>query len=359
MKPHSLILILPLVLILCGCEKRPQENTEEEVPVEKKRIQVIEKEREDRVDILIEGSLFTSYIYPESIKKPALFPVHTSSGITVTRGFPLESLPWERVDHPHHVGIWLNHGDVNDLDFWNHSDSIPPDQRMHYGTIRHRSVKKTKNGDDRGYLEVTSVWERPDGRKLIDENTKFYFGGRDQVRIIDRITSLTAADLDVLFKDSKEGMMAIRVIRELEQPASETLEILDENLKPVLINPENDKRSNGLYESSEGLKGDDVWGTRARWVRLGTSYQGKPLGVVMMDHPGNPNYPAHWHARGYGLFAVNPFGSKAYTDGRETFNFFLPQGETVVLKYRIYIYEGFEPNPDEINEEYETFISTY
>lgn len=361
MKTFRILLPLSIMmaLFLGSCNNKPRNVEEEDQNRERDRIQVIDKEVENRVDILIDGSLFTSYIHPASIKKPVLYPVNTASGIAITRGYPLDPKPWERVDHPHHVGIWLNHGDVNDLDFWNNSDSVPVDQRMHYGTIYHQSVKSTKNGRDQGYLETSAEWKRPDGRTLIHENSKFYFSGQDHVRIIDRVTTLTATDLDVLFKDSKEGVMAIRVIRELEQPASETLELLNENLMPVKVKPEDDQRSAGHYVSSEGLEGDDVWGSRARWVKLGSEYQGKPIGIIIMDHPENPNHPTHWHARGYGLFAANPFGSKMFTDGHETFNFFLSKGLSVTLKYRIYIYDGIVPGDAEINKIYDAFVSTY
>ena len=30
-------------------------------------------------------------------------------GTTVTRGFPFQTLPGERVDHPHHAGLWFNY----------------------------------------------------------------------------------------------------------------------------------------------------------------------------------------------------------------------------------------------------------
>src|SRR3954468_22924294 len=78
-----------------------------------------------RVDITIDGKPFTSYIWPSTLKKPVLYPIRTANGNLVTRGFPLDPRPGERVDHPHHVGVWLNHGNVNGLDFWNNSDAIP------------------------------------------------------------------------------------------------------------------------------------------------------------------------------------------------------------------------------------------
>src|SRR6266478_1197004 len=72
-----------------------------------------------RVDVTVDGKPFTSYVWPTTLKKPVLYPIRTAEGTVVTRGFPLEPRPGERVDHPHHVGLWLNHGDVNGFDFWN------------------------------------------------------------------------------------------------------------------------------------------------------------------------------------------------------------------------------------------------
>jgi len=81
------------------------------------RIQVVPKEGDRRVDIIIDGKPFTSYIWPTTLKKPTLFPLRSANGTLETRGYPLEPRTNERVDHPHHVGLWLNHGDVNGLDF--------------------------------------------------------------------------------------------------------------------------------------------------------------------------------------------------------------------------------------------------
>ena len=57
-----------------------------------------------RVDVLIDGRPFTSYIYPASLEKPVLYPIRSARGTLVTRGYPLEPRPGERTDHPHHVG---------------------------------------------------------------------------------------------------------------------------------------------------------------------------------------------------------------------------------------------------------------
>ncbi len=57
----------------------------------------------------------------------------------------------------------------------------------------------------------------------------------------------------------------------------------------------------------------------------------------MIDHPKNVGYPAYWHARGYGLFAVNPLGMKTLSNGKETLNFKLKKGESTTFRYRLVI----------------------
>ncbi len=91
-----------------------------------------------------------------------LYPIRTAAGTLVTRGFPLDPRPRERFDHPHHVGLWFNHGDVNGLDFWNNSYDIPADRAPKMGTIHHKRVIEAKGGADRGELAVEMEWDTAD-----------------------------------------------------------------------------------------------------------------------------------------------------------------------------------------------------
>src|SRR6185436_2774737 len=165
---------------------------------------VVPNEAAHRVDVTVDGKPFTSYIWPTTLKKPVLYPIRTATGTLVTRGYPLEPRKGERVDHPHHVGLWFNHGDVNGLDFWNNSDDIEAERRPKMGTIVHRRVVETKNGSDRGELKVESDWMTPDNVTLIREETQFVFSGTKDPRTIERITHLTARDRRVVFRDNKE-----------------------------------------------------------------------------------------------------------------------------------------------------------
>ncbi len=158
---------------------------------------------DQKIDVMIGGKLFTTYQYPSNMEKPYLWPVYSPNGSDVTRGFPLASRPKERVDHPHHIGIWFNHGDVNGLDFWNNSSAIPADRKDRYGHIVVKEVKKAKNGK-KGTLEVVSEWKDNKGNTLLVENVKYIFSGNNTSYTIDHISTLTAASGTVTFTDNKE-----------------------------------------------------------------------------------------------------------------------------------------------------------
>ncbi|RYG06540.1 MAG: hypothetical protein EOO02_00270, partial [Chitinophagaceae bacterium] len=64
---------------------------------------IVQNAKDKRVDITIDGQPFTSYIYPDSLMKSVLYPLHTSKGTLITRGWPMDPRSGERIDHPHHV----------------------------------------------------------------------------------------------------------------------------------------------------------------------------------------------------------------------------------------------------------------
>ena len=151
-------------------------------------------EAERRVDITIGGKPFTSYIWPERVKKPVLDPIRSASGTQVTRGWPLNPRPGERADHPHHVGLWFNYESVNGIDFWNNSDAIKPQDAPKMGTIVHRRIVSARSGDARGELVTESDWVLPGGKTLMRERTQFFFSGDETTRTIERIATLTALE---------------------------------------------------------------------------------------------------------------------------------------------------------------------
>src|SRR5439155_15921459 len=87
----SLLLVIAAVFLTClvFAERRPSDG-----------VTVSVNEQARRVDISIDGQPFSSYIWPTTLKKPVLYPLRTAKGTIVTRGFPLEQRPGERIDPP-------------------------------------------------------------------------------------------------------------------------------------------------------------------------------------------------------------------------------------------------------------------
>lgn len=323
------------------------------------RIRIVPKEAEHRVDVFIDDQPFTAYIWPDTLKKPVLYPLRTAKGTVVTRGYPLEPRPGERVDHPHHAGLWLNYENVNGLDFWNNSDAIKPQDREKMGAIHHRSVVSAKGGADSGELETEADWTASNGKVLLREHTRFVFRGGPGFRSVDRITTLRALDEKVVFKDEKDGMLGLRVTRALEMPSTKPEVFADASGRPTKVAQMDNTGVNGTYLTSEGKKGDDAWGTRGRWCILFGNVDNEPVTIAILDHPKNPGFPTYWHARGYGLFAANPLGQKIFTNGKEpALNFTLQPKQSATFRYRVLILSEIAPATD-AEAAYKEFVAAY
>ncbi len=346
---NTMLVMALAFLFACTSGQQGQQEQEEE---ESSKFELVKKTSEEKVDVLIDGELFTSYIWPANIKKPSLWPLISQGGNELTRQFPFKQKEGERVDHPHHVGLWLNYGDVNGLDFWNNSDSIDADKLSEYGIVKHVEVLSAEGGDE-GTLKTQSDWLTMDGKKLLNDETTFTFKVEDGVRIIDRKTTLTAQSEGVSFNDNKEGMIAIRMARELELPQEGSIVLSDAKGNLTKVESPDNASVTGDYLSSEGITGGDVWGKRAEWMKLSGKINGEDVALVIYDTKDNVGYPTYWHARGYGLFAANPLGQKIFSDGKEELNFALDAGGSTTFYHRIAIFsedaspetiEKFNPN---------------
>ena len=321
-------------------------------------VKLVRADDKHKVDVFINGSLFTSYQYPENIEKSFLFPVYSPDGSVITRGFPIEPRKGERVDHPHHIGIWFNHGNINGLDFWNNSSAIPADKKDSYGHIVLQKIVKAESGK-KGILEVVLNWDDNKGNTILTENTRYVFSGDKTSRTIDHISTLTAVNGLVTIGESKEGMFAIRVDRAFEMPSKESLIFTDDKGNPTTVKATDNTGVTGMYTSSNGLKGDAVWGTRNDWVLLSGIKNNVQITMGLFDNPKNPGYPAYAHARGYGLFSINNFGQNSYDPKQEKMSYKLEKGQSVTLYHRFYVQSGSELTPEKANKIFKEFSKEY
>jgi hypothetical protein len=310
-----------------------------------------------KVEVRFDGKLLTAYCYFDSTEKPVLWPIKTFSGITITRGYPVAPRAGERSDHPHQLGLWMNYESVNGLDFWNNSIAIPEDKKSNYGSIRLQKILTTKAKKENATLETTSNWVNREGKILLEEKTIFIFSKKGNDFIIDRIATLEANVSEVVFKDVKDGMLGLRLARQLEQPSTQADKFVDASGNITSVAKMDNEGVTGLYQNKEGLSGDAVWGKRSPWACIRGKKDGETITVQIIDHPDNVGYPTYWHARGYGLFAANPLGQKIFSEGKEELNFTMKKGEKKTFQYRVIIHSGNLLKTDELNQRAKDFVN--
>jgi hypothetical protein len=302
------------------------------------------------ITITAGGKPFTTFMYPDSLAKPVLYPIYATDNQLITRGFPLATRSGEPVDHPHHLGLWFNYENVNGLDFWNNSYAIPADKLNKYGWIRTDSILEADIKDAHGVIRYAARWTDQQQNVLLKEHTTYIFSSNQTEREITRITTLTAVAQDgVSFPDAKDGMLGLRVTKELQIPSNAPGQFVDDKGNITKVAAGNTPDINGTYLTSEGRKGDSAWATRGNWCMLYGKKGSDVLSIAIIDHPSNPGYPTYWHARGYGLFAANPLGEKVFSNGREAMNFHLSAGQSVTFRYLIVISAGGDRlSPDRV-----------
>jgi len=354
MKIHSILTVLLIILFLNTCgQKSNTRNLENKSLI----VTFVKHESDKRMDVMVDGKPFTSYCWPDNIYKPILYPILTAVGTTITRGFPINARAGERQDHKHQIGNWLNYGNVNGYDFWGNGSEEK--RSINGGQIKHISIGDLSEGNGEGSMVINASWIDPAGKELLAEKTEFHFIAKGSIRIIDRITTLTATGEAVLFKDTKEGSFGIRVSRQLELPSQEDVTLTDAQGNPTKVKAMSNVGVTGNFRSSEGVTGESVWGTRAKWMGLHGSIGDENISLIICDHPKNLSYPTYWHARGYGLFAANPFGVKDFTKGKEELNYNIPSGKSLTMKYRIIISSGMHLTDAEINASAKDFARKY
>lgn len=331
-KWESMFLVLMLMVNICQAEGKPK--------VEFKNL-----DAQQKVEVWVGGKLFTAYIYPDNMEKQSLYPIATASGKLITRGYPLDPRPFERTDHPHHVGLWFNFGNVNGLDFWNNSFAIKAEDKPKYGSIKFRKI--VKEDPSKGMLVTSSDWVDSQNNVLLSEEATFVFAEDKNTRSIVRITRLTARQ-QVTFEENKEGLIGLRVDRSFEEPSQKAEQFLDAQGNVTQVPILNNEGVNGVYRNAEGIMGVDVWSKRSPWVALKAEKEGEIITIAIMDHPKNINYPAWSHARGYGLFATNNLAGRAVDKNADPVKVVLQAGETLEFRHKIII--GGDLSDQQLNQ---------
>ena len=305
----------------------------------------------NKIDVMVGGRHFTSYVYGGELTKPMLVPLRSPSGIVVTRRNPLVEMKGGSDDHRHHVGIFFAVDKVNGTGFWN--NTAPPPQ------IKHVKTTEVTGSIGKGKLATVMHWIDRNGNVLLEENRSMVFlaGENEDEYAIDFSIDLTARQAEVVFEDIEEGVFAVRVADCLREGDSKMM------LKPGRPLPEESVSGTGRYFSSNGDEtAKNVWGKRARWVALQGIRKAKVVGIAVLNHPASINYPTYWHVRSYGLFSANPLGqgdfqrqSKYKKNPVLPLRLTLKKGQKAHFRFLVIIYEGLRTK-EQMEERFREFV---
>ena len=226
-------------------------------------------------------------------------------------------------DHPHHKGVWVSVDEV-ELHRADGSKLGPFKHWVEAGRIETVAVEAAGESDgeplDRVAWRYENLWRAPDGTPVLKESTTVA-AHADGLLTYDITLAPPAGGGHVEIHDTKEGFLGLRM--------AEALTV---------------KQGTGRLVNSEGGVGEsNVWGKPARWVDYSGTVKDAAgdetaVGVALFDHPANFR-PARYHARGYGLLSVSPFGPHAYSDGAE------PEAPVTIreplrLRYALFTHAG-------------------
>ena len=115
---------------------------------------------------------------------------------------------------------------------------------MHAGELR------TSHEGTRAVVRSRNLWQLGDGRTLCVEDRAMSFGRDERGRVIDFTFRLSPTDEPLVFGDTKEGTMALRL--------APSLRLRGEVAQGTCLN-------------SAGDVDGECWGKRAAWCALGSS----------------------------------------------------------------------------------------
>lgn len=250
----------------------------------------------DKIEIKINGNLFTNYIVSEYEKYPFFFPVNGPSNASVTS--------IRNANFPHHSSLFFGCDRVNGGNYWQ--------EDLGRGQIISLRADIIETGNEKVVIENECIWRRPGANAPIKDK-----------RFI-TISAPSKEKFQIDFDVTMEMLMDV------------TIEKTNHSLFSGRVDPDLAVINGGTMINAEGDKGEkETFGKRSPWMDCHGERQGKTEGIAILQHPSNDWYPAPWFTRDYGFFSPTPM----YWPENDK-NIILKKGKVVKLKYRVLVHSG-------------------
>lgn len=245
--------------------------------------------------------------HAEDGRRPYIHPLLAPDGM----GVLTEDAP---AHHPWQHGLYVGLNAVNGVGFWTENET---DGTFHPGPLSDVSAQDNTAG-----WAVESAWRAPDGADLLVESQAWAFTDLTDCYFLDMDWRLRA-ETNLTFGQYAYGGLFLR----------------------MPYRPE----TGGTALNSEGQENNDTEGRRARWVSVTMPIAGRAdnAGIVLMDHPGNPEHPVPWRVDKQ--LGIAPSRSIAG-------EWRLAKDEETVSRYRLYIFCG-DADPKYIEEVWKAFAA--
>ncbi|SEL49149.1 DUF6807 domain-containing protein [Parapedobacter koreensis] len=256
--------------------------------------------------------------------KPYFHPLRTPAGLDMTLERP--------ADHPWHRGLWFSWKDINGVNYWEED----PAKGVSSGRSLIKAVKTTLDKHTQTANIAMRLVYADSANTVLNEKREVVVSqpenGGYTVSWYHEFEAVTDVRL-YLEKPAKYGGVEWGGYAGLSFRGSDQLK------QPTFV------ASSG-WSTQADLTG---YGEKERWMGITALNNGKPVALVIFDHPDNERHPSPWyiwHAAGHNLF----FTPSLLFDGPLA----LKKGEKLRLKYRVWVTDG-EVDADAIEAQYRVF----
>ncbi|MFC4777118.1 PmoA family protein [Paenibacillus sp. GCM10023252] len=229
--------------------------------------------------------------------RPFLHPIVAPDGI----GVLTEDKP---AHHPWQHGLYIGLNDVNGIGFW--CEGLIPKRAAADGTFHPAPLKKPVTRDHEVSWSVETAYRNPGGAVMIHETQHWELTDYGESYNLDLNWTLEAAT-DITFGHYDYGGVFLRMAYRQE--------------------------AGGTVLNSEGQRGLDAEGQRARWTAVAMPVEGRfdEAGIAVLDHPHNLEHPVPWRVDSE--LGIGPSSCRA---GAWT----LKEGQARTFSYRFHVFTG-------------------
>jgi hypothetical protein len=284
---------------------------------------------ENRIVVRVGGELFTAYRFGDDLKYPHFYPVNGPlTGRSVTA---VNTEPW-----PHHSSLFLSCDRVGGNNYWQ------PFTELKTGQIKATAPRIVESTGKRVVLSDVAEWAKPgDEPQLRDTRTVTITAPSATVRVLDFQFDFHILQ-DLLIQKTGHSLFSARMNPTLAVAGGGTMVDSEGN--------RNEEGTRGKTASWCACYGPHPSQTEAV-KKLGQAPRDQPNspdfadgcsepvpflhsqteGLAIMQHSGNPFYPAPWFSRNYGFFSPTP----VWLEDRQ-----LQAGDRFTKRYRVVVFAG-------------------